>query len=69
MEDGEDIFDDDLDLLEILEDGFPRRLHHRRNYYEEMDDYAFFRKFRLYKETVLNILEQIEHLLEYPDDR
>lgn len=42
----EDIFDDDLEILEIIEDGFPRRVNQRKNYCNEMDDYTFFRKFR-----------------------
>lgn len=67
--DYEDIFEDDLELLEILDQGMPRRVHERKNYFEILDDYTFFRKFRLYKNTVLTVLEQIEHCLEYPDDR
>ncbi|XP_031332890.1 putative nuclease HARBI1 [Photinus pyralis] len=64
----EDIFDDDLHILEVIEEGFPRRIHLRKNYFEEMSDFTFFRKFRLYKNTVLNVLEQIEPALEYPND-
>lgn len=30
----EDIFDDDLEILEIIEQGFPRRVFQRRNYFE-----------------------------------
>ncbi|XP_023312227.1 putative nuclease HARBI1 [Anoplophora glabripennis] len=62
----EDIFDDDLEIIEIIENGFPRHVNQRKNYFYEMDDYTFFRKFRLYKETVVNVLEQIDHELEYP---
>lgn len=35
----EDIFDDDLEILEIIEQGFPRRVFQRRNYFEELDNY------------------------------
>ncbi|KAJ8912371.1 hypothetical protein NQ315_014738 [Exocentrus adspersus] len=33
-----------------------------------MDDLSFFRRFRLYKETVLHVLQQIEHNLEFNND-
>lgn len=64
----EDIFDDDLEILEIIEQGFPRRVFQRHNYFDELDDYTFFRKFRLYKGTVLMLLENIEQELEYPNN-
>lgn len=64
-----DIFVDDLEILEFLEHGFPRRVYDRSNHYEEMDRLTFFRRFRLTKPTVMNLLEAIEDQLEFPDDR
>lgn len=64
-----DIFNDDLDILEIIFYGFPRRVNERRNFFEELDNLSFFKTFRLYKETVREVLEHIEQNLEYPDHR
>ncbi|KAF5308421.1 hypothetical protein FQR65_LT18156 [Abscondita terminalis] len=60
---------DDLELLDLLEDGFPRRVYDRNNYFDEMDNTTFFRRFRLSKPTVLELVGQIEEHLEFPDDR
>lgn len=65
----EDIFNDDLDIHEIIDFGFPRRVNDRPNYFEDMDNLTFFKRFRLYKETVLHILTLIEHNLEFVNDR
>lgn len=64
-----DLLDDDMDILEIIEYGFPRRVNVRRNYYEEMDNLTFFQTFRLYKATFLHILALIEENLEFRDER
>lgn len=65
----EEIFlEDDLDILEIIDFGFPRRIYERSNYFQVMDELTFFRRFRLLKETVLRIMEMIEDQLEYPHD-
>ncbi|KAI4455231.1 hypothetical protein MML48_9g00013038 [Holotrichia oblita] len=64
----EDIFEDDMDILEIIDFGFPRTIYTRNNYFQLLDDYTFFRRFRLYKETVYHLLTLIEHELEYPND-
>ena len=64
-----EMFDDDLEILDLVEEGFPRRIYDRSNYFRELDNLTFFRRFRLTKPTVLNILEEIEDNLEYPDDR
>lgn len=64
-----DAFDDDLEVLDLLQLGFPREIHERKNHFDTMDNLTFFRRFRLTKPTVLNILEEIEDRLEYPDDR
>ncbi|CAG9773144.1 unnamed protein product [Ceutorhynchus assimilis] len=66
--DYEDIFDDDLEILEIIQNGIPRRVIQRKNHFNEMSPYTFFRKFRLYKDTALRVLEQIEPELEYPNN-
>ncbi|KAJ8954814.1 hypothetical protein NQ317_009290 [Molorchus minor] len=60
--------EDDLDILNIIEFGFPRRIYQRENPFEMMDDLSFYRRFRLHKETVLHLLQQIEHNLEFDND-
>ncbi|KAK5648276.1 hypothetical protein RI129_003168 [Pyrocoelia pectoralis] len=64
-----DIFEDDLDLLEIIDYGFPRMNYTRSNYFHEMDEFNFYRRFRLTKQCCLNILPLIEETLEYPNNR
>lgn len=63
-----DIFDDDLEIFEIVNHGFPRQLYRRADHIQSLDNLSFFKRFRLNKETVRNILEQIEHTLEFPYD-
>nr|CAI5817205.1 unnamed protein product [Callosobruchus analis]CAI5820002.1 unnamed protein product [Callosobruchus analis] len=69
MMDVEEIFlEDDLDILDIIEMGFPRRVYTRKQHLNDMDDLTFFKRFRLLKNTVLHVLELIEEQLEYPHD-
>ncbi|XP_044744327.1 uncharacterized protein LOC123306405 [Coccinella septempunctata] len=70
MDDLEDeiLIEDDLDALDIIEFGFPRRFLRRVNYFEEMDNLTFFRRFRLMKETVLFLLPYLENDLEFNND-
>ncbi|KAK5639733.1 hypothetical protein RI129_010544 [Pyrocoelia pectoralis] len=62
------ILEDDVDILDIIEFGFPRRLYIRPNYIEEMDDLSFYRRFRLTKPTTISLLEIIEVQLEFDND-
>lgn len=62
------IFEDDLDILDQIEFGFPRHIYQRKNYFDEMDALGFFRRFRLKKETVLSLLELIEEDLEFENN-
>ncbi|KAK4872749.1 hypothetical protein RN001_014778 [Aquatica leii] len=62
------ILEDDLDVLDIIEFGFPRHLYIRPNYIEEMDDLSFYRRFRLTKPTTISLLEMIEVQLEFDND-
>lgn len=65
-----DVLDDDeLDAYDLIVYGIPRNVHVRNNYYEEYDDLNFFRRFRLTKESVINIYEQIEDRLQYTHNR
>ncbi|KAK5643421.1 hypothetical protein RI129_007266 [Pyrocoelia pectoralis] len=64
-----DIIEDDLDALEVIEVGIPRTIYQRSNHFDQLSEWDFFRRFRLQKETVLNVLAQIEHELEFPYDR
>lgn len=64
-----DILDDDLDVLEIIYYGFPREIYIRKNYFEDLSPLDFFKNFRLYKDTVLQINNLIGHNLQYRDNR
>lgn len=69
MELEDEIFlDDDLDILDIINFGFPRRVYERTDYFNNMDNYSFFRRFRLTKPTVLSFLENIEEEIEFQND-
>ncbi|KAK5648020.1 hypothetical protein RI129_002912 [Pyrocoelia pectoralis] len=52
--------DDDLDILDIVEFGFPRKVYNRTNHFEDLDNLTFFKRFRLTKNTVFHLLELIE---------
>ncbi|KAJ8933894.1 hypothetical protein NQ318_001687 [Aromia moschata] len=62
------VLEDDIDIIDILDFGFPRHLHVRPNYIEDMDDLGFFRRFRLMKPTVMFILDLVEDQLEFDND-
>jgi hypothetical protein len=40
-----DIFEDDVDIWEIIEYGFPRRHYVRADYFHEMDELGFLEDF------------------------
>ncbi|KAK4881710.1 hypothetical protein RN001_005029 [Aquatica leii] len=63
--DGE-IFDDNLDILEIIDLGFPRLTYTRSDQFHELDDGSFRKRFRLSKATTLHLLTLIKNQLEYP---
>jgi hypothetical protein len=50
-----DIFEDDFDILEIIDIGFPRLCCVRSAHFHDMDKYTFYRRFRLTKQTCLNL--------------
>ncbi|KAG5882772.1 hypothetical protein JTB14_029948 [Gonioctena quinquepunctata] len=60
----EDFLEDDLEVLDFVDMGYPRRILLRPNYYEEMSQMDFLRS--LTKPILLTL---IENQLEYPDDR
>jgi hypothetical protein len=51
--DDADIFEDDLDILEIIDIGFPRLRYVRSVHFHDMDEFTFYRK--LTKQTCLNL--------------
>lgn len=64
-------FDEEIEFLEVLdylEHGVPRQINHRSNYFETMDASTFRKRFRLSKETVLNILAQIEDDIRFTEN-
>lgn len=58
----EEVFlDNHQEILDIIDFGFPRMIYDRPNYFKEMYD------IRLTKQTILQVLESIDHL-EYNND-
>jgi hypothetical protein len=49
-----DAFDDDVEILELIYFGIPRRVYDRQEYFYSMDQSSFFKRFRLTKNTVLH---------------
>ena len=41
-----DIFEDDFDILEIIDFGFPRQIYQRSQYFDSLDELGFYRRFR-----------------------
>lgn len=64
-----EFLNDDLDILDIIANGIPRRVYERPNYFDDFDHLTFFQRFRLTKDTVLHVLDQIQHLLEIEEER
>lgn len=60
--------EDDQEILDIIDFGFPRRIYIRPNYFDLLDDLSFIRRFRLTKQTTLHVLELIEEKLEFNND-
>lgn len=70
MEIFDGLSDEEEEFLDFLE--HPRRpyvVKDRFNPFDEYDDLDFFMRFRLKKETVLMVLEQIEEQIETITDR
>jgi hypothetical protein len=55
----------DLIVLDIVFNGIPRTVYERSDHFNTMADLEFFQHFRMEKRTVLQVLERIEHSLEY----
>ncbi|KAF5283206.1 hypothetical protein FQR65_LT14035 [Abscondita terminalis] len=64
---------DEIEMLEeideLLPDRRPYTIQNRKNYFTDLDAIAFFRRFRLQKQTVQLLLEKIEAHLTYPTNR
>lgn len=62
--------DEDEDIVEFIEEQRrPYIVNERYDAFNELDEVEFVRRFRLSKNTVLFILEQIEETIETPTDR
>ncbi|GAB1869285.1 Putative nuclease HARBI1 [Camponotus japonicus] len=61
--------DDELDAFNLVVYGIPRNIHMRANYFEQYDELNFFRRFRLQKQSVIHVLEQIKDHLQYTHNR
>lgn len=49
---GDIFFKDDQDILDLIDYRFPRKIYDRKNYFQQLDDVTFFRRFRLAKKIV-----------------
>ncbi|KAK4877683.1 hypothetical protein RN001_010189 [Aquatica leii] len=66
--DNDDIFEDDFDIIEIIDYGFPRQIYRRSEHFDTLDILGFYKRFRLTKETCLNLLVLIEDEIEHVSD-
>lgn len=64
-----DFLDEDLEVVDLVELGFPKKVYTRSNYFQTLDPLNFYKRFRVYKETALFVLTEIEEELEYSSDR
>ncbi|XP_057654873.1 LOW QUALITY PROTEIN: putative nuclease HARBI1 [Diorhabda carinulata] len=62
------ILDNDYDVMDIINDGFPRARPQRPNYFDSIDDLGFFRRFRLTKPTAKALLGEIQHTMEFDNN-
>jgi hypothetical protein len=69
MDNDEDIFEDDLEILDIIDFGFPRQIYNSANHFVNLDKLSSFRRFRFTKNTTLALLELIEEELEFSSDK
>ncbi|KAI4455430.1 hypothetical protein MML48_9g00003661 [Holotrichia oblita] len=60
--------EDDWYIYEFIRFGIPRQLYERNNWFDDLCDVAFRKRFRISRECTLDILRQIENQLEYPYD-
>lgn len=71
--DVEEYFDivNDIDLVNIIEEQMPGEYHLREriDHFNYWDDVEFFNRFRLSKQSVLVVLNEIEGQIANPTDR
>lgn len=60
--------EDELNEINLIVYGLPRRIYDRKEYFYSFDNWTFFQRFRVTKDTALNILDMIEQHIEYPYD-
>jgi hypothetical protein len=58
--------EDDLDTLEINDIGFPRLRYVRSDHFHDMDEFTFYRRFRLTKQTLYRLGDTKS--LAFPND-
>lgn len=61
--------EDDLEILDILDFGFPRRQYEREDYFDSLDNLSFFKRFRITKQTAEATLDLIIDQLEFENDK
>lgn len=55
-----DILEDDLEIFEIINHGFPREVFERDNHFYTMDQLSFFKRFRLMQQNTTNKIIKLE---------
>jgi hypothetical protein len=53
MDNDEDKFEDDLEILDIINFGFPRQIYNSANHFANLDELSLFRRLRFTKNTTL----------------
>jgi hypothetical protein len=67
MEDFDDFLEDDLDILEIIDFGFPRFQYTKSGRFHKLDEFRFYSRFRLTKASALHFFILIEEEIEFPN--
>lgn len=66
--------DDDVDDINDIDENdimnyIPRMIYEREDHFHNFSENKFFERFRLKKNTVLQVLQLIENRLEYPHNK
>ncbi|KAJ8950839.1 hypothetical protein NQ317_007942 [Molorchus minor] len=60
--------DNDLDEINLIIYGIPRRIYERAEYFHSFDNLTFYQRFRITKATALVMLDITEAQIEHPYD-
>ena len=59
---------EDLAVLNFLNRGIPRTVYQRQNFFDVMDEISFRKRFRLSRQSVLQVFMMIDEEIEFPYD-